>query len=503
MKPTAEQEAIIASRAPRIKVRAGAGTGKTSTLVKFAEANPRERILYLAFNKSIQTEAAGKFPGNVKAVTTHALAYRDVGRDYGNVANKLQGDMKPFHVQRHLAASLANIPIAAHQLYGGRVIETIKAFLVSSDPAMTSKHVVVGQAPVERAHFDPNRVLADSHRIWGMMQDLKSDVPMLHDGYLKLYQLKQRSLPYGVILADEWQDTNPVTQAIVDIQNARKVYVGDSHQAIYAFRGAMNTMDTLKADATFSLTGSFRFGEEVARIANDILEIKRDDFTLHGLGQASRIGELPQGMPSAYISRGNVALFDRAVQALSSQQPFAFVGDIRGYRFDQIMDVHNLTYGGKVKDAFIGSFASIDELAEYAELIDDREVKSRCKVVTKYGTDIPRLIEQIERNALPPVVGNEASRVGDNRVILTTGHKSKGLEFDHVKLADDFMSLIDDEGKLLDITKASTQDIEEVNIQYVSVTRAKATLQLCDGLADYLECVEGLKEDQRNRMYAM
>lgn len=208
-------------------------------------------------------------------------------------------------------------------------------------------------------------------------------------------------------------------------------------------------------------------------------------------------------MPSAYISRGNVALFDRAVQALSSQQPFAFVGDIRGYRFDQIMDVHNLTYGGKVKDAFIGSFASIDELAEYAELIDDREVKSRCKVVTKYGTDIPRLIEQIERNALPPVVGNEASRVGDNRVILTTGHKSKGLEFDHVKLADDFMSLIDDEGKLLDITKASTQDIEEVNIQYVSVTRAKATLQLCDGLADYLECVEGLKEDQRNRMYAM
>ncbi|MFM0265509.1 UvrD-helicase domain-containing protein [Paraburkholderia sediminicola] len=503
MNPTPEQERIIASKARVLKVKAGAGTGKTSTLVGFAEANPRERILYLAFNKSIQTEAASKFPSNVKAVTTHALAYRDVGRDYGNVANKLQGDMKPFHVQRHLASSLANVPVAAHQLYGGRVIETIKAFLVSSDPAVSTQHIAIGKAPVERNHFDPRRILADAQRIWGMMQDVKSEVPMLHDGYLKLYQLKERPLPYGIILADEWQDTNPVTQAIVDAQSARKVYVGDTHQAIYAFRGAMNTMDSIRADQEFSLTGSFRFGEEVAQVANDILEIKRDDFTLRGLGPSSRIGELPKDVASAYISRGNVALFDRAVQALSSQQPFAFVGDIRGYRFDQILDVHNLTYGGQVKDAFIRSFASIDELSEYAELIDDREVKSRCKVVTKYGTDIPRLIDQIERNALPPIVGSEPVKSGDRRVILMTGHKSKGLEFENVKLADDFMSLVDDDGKLLDITKASAADIEEINIQYVGVTRAKKSLQLCDGLLDYLEHVDELKQAPQSRMHAM
>lgn len=487
LKLTQEQAAICASNAQVIKVTAYAGTGKTSTLGGYAEVNKRDRILYIAFNKAIQLEAASKFPAHVTCKTAHSIAYGVCGREYGNVPNKLQGDMKPFHIQRFLGSSLAQIPVSAHHLYGGRVIETVKNYLVSGDMELNPNHVSIGAAPVEIKHFDVRRILTDAKSIWNLMQDIKTEAPMLHDGYLKLYQLSGRRLPYDAILFDEAQDTNPVTQAIVEAQQSRKVYVGDRHQAIYGFRGATNAMEAIGADEHHYLTGSFRFGDAVAEIANTILEVKNEDVRLRGLGGQSVVRPLGAGEGYAFISRGNVAIFNRAVQCLSKNEPFSFVGDIKGYRFDQILDVYNLSVGQQVKDPFIRSFAGFDELAEYAEMIGDREVKSRCKVVGKYGADIPRLIEKIEKNALPPVITGDEAAGNSKRIVLTTGHKSKGLEFENVRLEDDFMDLLDEEGKIFDIKKASDAEIEEINIQYVAVTRAQKALHLCDKLEAYVE----------------
>jgi len=58
-----------------LKIMAFAGTGKTTTLVEYTKRRPKIRFLYIAFNKSVQLEAARKFPGNVTARTTHSLAF--------------------------------------------------------------------------------------------------------------------------------------------------------------------------------------------------------------------------------------------------------------------------------------------------------------------------------------------------------------------------------------------------------------------------------------------
>lgn len=489
MKLTSEQQAICASKADVIKVTAYAGTGKTSTLRAFSEVHSKDRILYVAFNKSIQTEAAGKFPSHVTCKTAHSIAYGAFGHQFGSVPGKLQGDIKPFHVQRFLSRSLQAIPQGAHTLYCGRVIETVKAFLVSADSEMLARHVSVGDAPVEIKHFDPSRILADAQQVWSLMRDIKTDVPMLHDGYLKLYQLSGRSLPYSIVMLDEAQDTNPVTQAIVDAQNARKIYVGDRHQAIYGFRGATNAMDIIRADESHYLTGSFRFGEAVAEVANTILALKDEDVRIRGLGASSRVRPIAASEGYAFISRGNVALFNRAVQCLAKGEPFSFVGDIKGYRFDQILDVYNLSVGDQVKDPFVRSFPGFDELLEYGESINDREIKSRCKVVGKYGNDIPRLIGLIEQKAMPPVLAEDHGADLGNRIVMTTGHKSKGLEFPNVRLAGDFAELIDEEGNIFDISKASSADVEEINIQYVAVTRAQKNLHLSEQLEEYIDHV--------------
>ncbi len=74
--PTPEQQAVIDWQGDKLVVNAFAGTGKTSTLVKYAENHPELRMLYIAFNRSVREEADEKFPANVLCKTSHQQIYR-------------------------------------------------------------------------------------------------------------------------------------------------------------------------------------------------------------------------------------------------------------------------------------------------------------------------------------------------------------------------------------------------------------------------------------------
>ncbi len=486
MKPTPEQEAVVASQAEVLKIKAGAGTGKTTTLNALASHNPGVRTLYLAFNKAIKEEAQRKFPSHVRAMTAHGLAFGYVGKDYANVSNKLSHtDLKPFHVMPELSKRLKKIPESVHLLYAGRVLETIKSFLVSAAPVLDTEHLVLGASPAEKAHFHPDRLLADAQHIWECMQDLDHQIPMIHDGYLKLFQLKEQDLGYDMVLLDEAQDTNPVTQALVGNQPSRLVYVGDEHQAIYGFRGASNAMALVDADEEYFLSGSFRFGPEVAKVANALLEAKGEtELRIRGLGGPSKLGPLPPRQPLAYISRGNSALFRRAADAIKAYESFGFVGPLHNYRFDLIEQTYRLMVGrGPITDPFLKAFTSFDQLKEYGDAMGDREIQGRCNLVTAYEHRIPTLVSQIQTQA--------HTYPGNTRpdVILSSAHRSKGLEFDHVQLADDFLDFFNEEkAEWTNFTLPENADKhEEVNLQYVAATRAKKALLVGPKLAAFLE----------------
>ena len=473
MRATEEQIAICQSTAQTLKIKAGAGTGKTTTLRGFAGRHRNERILYLAFNKAIKEDAQGKFVPNVRAMTAHGLAYAQVGKHYGNAPNKLAPDLKPFHVLPYLASALKSVPGGLHNLYGGRVVDTIKAFLISPDDAMGEEHVIVGDSPGERKYFAADQILTNAQSIWTRMQDVQSDTPMLHDGYLKMFALTKPNLGYDIILLDEAQDTNPVTQGLVGDQACRRVYVGDEHQAIYGFRGARNAMALIQADEDHMLTGSFRFGPEVAHIANMLLMSKGEEqLRIRGLGPSSTIGPLGSSGMRALVARGNAALFARAVLALERRETFAFVGALGNYRLDLIAQTYGLSAAQNVRDPFLQAFKTFDELEEYAETMNDREWMGRCRLVTTYGKRLPALVAQIQSQA-------QAYPGPDVQVVLTSAHRSKGLEFEQVQMADDFMDFWDDEaGTWRDLSNMDIHTQEEINLQYVAVTRAKARLEL-------------------------
>ena len=100
MEPTEEQRRIVASQARGLVVEAGAGAAKTTTLGLYAGARQRTRILYLAFNKSIQLEAAARMPANVTCRTTHSIAWRKAVELFGKDAAQRVGKTYGSSVSR-------------------------------------------------------------------------------------------------------------------------------------------------------------------------------------------------------------------------------------------------------------------------------------------------------------------------------------------------------------------------------------------------------------------
>jgi superfamily I DNA/RNA helicase len=293
---------------------------------------------------------------------------------------------------------------------------------------------------------------------------------MLHDGYLKLYQLEAEPLPYDVVLFDECQDSNPVTTDIVIKQaHALRVLVGDPHQQIYSFRGAVNAFDRVDSDQTYYLTGSFRFGQNFSNVANILLsEYKGESNDLQGLGEEGELEKIDPDIPHAVLSRTNAGLFDEAADLWVGKK-LGFLGGIGGYRFSMIQDVYELSEGNKssIRSSYIKKFDDLDDLDEYADDMQDAEMMSLVKTVQKYGREIPRLIKAIESHTV--------SQLKTADVLLATTHKAKGFEFRRVKLKDDFTDFFGEKNKRK-MPEMIPRD--EINLYYVAVTRAKMRLQL-------------------------
>ncbi|WP_322782178.1 AAA family ATPase [Synechococcus sp. CBW1107] len=111
-----------------MRVLAFAGTGKTTTLRAYARARPQQRMLYLAFNRTVAAEARESFPGNVTCSTIHALAYRAVGYQYrhqlrGSIrANQAAGALGlDQHNHKDLVLADQSLKVLQHFLCSGCV----------------------------------------------------------------------------------------------------------------------------------------------------------------------------------------------------------------------------------------------------------------------------------------------------------------------------------------------------------------------------------------------
>jgi F-box protein 18 (helicase) len=475
MQLTDEQEAICSSSGKCIVVDAFAGCAKTSTLVEYARRRPSRNFLYLAFNKAIKQDAEKRFPSNVKCMTTHGIAFPKFGSAY---QHKL-GNPKPYQVAKVLDWDIVS---------AGKALEVVMAFIASSDEKINEVHAQ--QAGLSERVF--GMAIDGANALWNAMLDTGNKAALLpHDGYIKLYANSKPVIQTECLLFDEAQDTAPPILSVVLNQACRKVVVGDQHQQIYAWRGAVNGMGSFAnhADAQYYLTSSFRFGKGIADLATALLHDWRGESRpLRGLGKNVTQWGVDKDSPHTIIARTNSGLFDSAVAQVIAKRPFGFIGGVNSYKFDMVLDAYRLHAGAPsmVQDKFLQSFATWADLVSYAESLDDKESKALIKVVDTYGRDIPKLIERIKTDARETLRGDE--------ILMVTGHKAKGLEWNHVRLLDDFTDLKTYEDK-------ETKEIvrpkeEEINLLYVACTRALKSLHVNDKIVGWLR-----EEDHRHLLF--
>nr|XP_014346327.1 PREDICTED: F-box DNA helicase 1 [Latimeria chalumnae] len=235
-----------------------------------------------------------------------------------------------------------------------QVVQTLNAFFASVDENVSSEHVPVWRKDTHGRrvlvlHKENQETVEDAQNIWGRMINLNERSEkayyMTQDGYLKLWQLSKPSLGYDAIFIDEAQDCTPVIMNVFLSQSCGKILVGDPHQQIYSFRGAVNTLSEIPPTHVYYLTKSFRFGPEIAYIGATILEVCKQvtKKTLIGGNREGSIAGSTQGQ-LAVLSRTNTVVFDEAVRFTEGDTPakIYIVGGVDRFGLNKILDLWRL-----------------------------------------------------------------------------------------------------------------------------------------------------------------
>lgn len=488
MELTKEQTEIVNSSG-NIKINAVAGSGKTTTVIEYAKSRPKSaRILYLAFNKSVKLEAMKKFSEqgltNVRVETAHSLAYKHIvmGSDYR---------VKAFSYKTHEIAELLGLKGNGEKhnefVIANHILKFI-AFFCNSDKEKIQELNYLDTISDKNARVFVQSfydyIVKQSRLLLSRMD--KGEIEITHDFYLKKFQLKKPSLKYDFILFDEGQDSSPAMLDIFLNQKATKVIVGDTNQQIYGWRNAVNSLE--KADfKTFHLSTSFRFSQDIAKLAVGVLKYKNhlhphQEIPITGKGSSKKIDS------KAVIARTNLGLLLKAIEYVSENKNtkrIYFEGNINSYTYADegasLYDILKLYNGNhrSIKDNLIKSMKDLEDLEDYIKKTDDVQLGMMVEIVREYGNEIPGIINNIKRQH----VENDEKEQAE--MVFSTVHRCKGMEYDSIQLVNDFIN----EEKLKKLKEEEKKDVaylgrlnEEINLLYVAITRTRNSLHIPEAL---------------------
>jgi DNA helicase II / ATP-dependent DNA helicase PcrA len=303
--PTPQQEAIASHRLTPLRVTAGAGTGKTSTLAERVarqieeESLEPEQVLGITFTNKAAGELADKIRsrlGDVEAgreveVTTyHGFAYGLV-REFGPLAGIPRSArlVTPGYVRQLLRDAIGSSPREHLDLtQAGRIVDRLLSLSSALGDNLLSPDSLngVGAVALRPARSEIATILqsfqSQKERLGVVdFSDLvraAHSIVTSHPTIAK--RIRQR---YRLVLLDEYQDTNPgQRELLLRIFGAGfpVTAVGDSDQTIYEWRGASpenfeRFPDHFPTEAgspapSLELATCFRSGTKIVDIANDI-----------------------------------------------------------------------------------------------------------------------------------------------------------------------------------------------------------------------------------------
>jgi len=454
-------------------VLASPGAGKSTTIVESLHHVPSgEESLCLAFNKSVASELTLKVPLGTEARTFHRLGLNTVREHWGKTYN-LSGrdcidqndDGAMMLAASAVGASDSSLKLRENIVWAVKMAKTMlahtpqeieavcKAFGISASGIDAKDfclhvHNMLNVMKREPLTVNGNKVISFDDMLW---------LPHVHGWIPKQYDR---------VFVDEAQDlsasrVNLVMKALKP--GGRLCAVGDRHQCIYGFAGAdSKVIDKFIGDMNaeeLPLSVSYRCPRKVVELAADINpDIQAADNAIEGeirhlapehLAQSLRAGS------SAVLSRNNFQLVSTAFNLIQGGVRATIIGKDIGNRFNwRIGNWNASTVGGLQRE--ISDWREEMCAAQNKNSKNLGRINDEASSIMRF-TEGANTVQQVQTR-----IKDFFSEKGDDHVKLSTCHKAKGLEWDHVYMLED--------------TFKPGKNQEEDNICYVSLTRCRKSL---------------------------
>ena len=305
--PTKEQSAVINHEKGHALVCAVPGSGKTATLVGRVQylldaGVPSSQILVLMYNKAATEEFKSRLADSIDYAKTpniftfHSLGYqaieqlikqghlskREIAASW-QITNMISNAIKQFmankskQFRKMFASNEVITRKVNHQLETGNTFRTDQIneideliHLVKTNPVRLNDWFAANIAKMVKASLHEKGLITYRHM-------LTEPVRMAVEG-----KVAPILSGYNFILVDEYQDINQDQISLLRLvikHQGEVMAVGDMDQCIYEWRGAMpdfmldeNFSTDFPNYKRFSLTHTFRFGENLCQAANQLIE---------------------------------------------------------------------------------------------------------------------------------------------------------------------------------------------------------------------------------------
>jgi len=346
----AEQRAAVMHGDGPLLIVAGAGTGKTRTLVHRVAALiergvAAERILLLTFTRRASEEMlsrverlTGQQGRRVQGGTFHATAHQTL-RQFGQHAGIGEGftilDQADSEDLMQLARAALGLGARERRFAKKETLQALYSRHINTDRTV--------EALLRDSHPQHSEDLADIARVFAEYVERKAARNLVdYDDLLLFWAAMLESDALGDrirakcdhVLVDEYQDTNVLQSRILRglaATHRNVTVVGDDAQSIYAFRGATvrNILDfpaQFPGATVITLDRNYRSTQPILDTANAVLAQATEGFRKQLRSVDDRGGELPWLIPTR----------DEQAQTMFTCDRLLELAETEGLRLDQI-----------------------------------------------------------------------------------------------------------------------------------------------------------------------
>ena len=519
MDPTDEQKAIISyvrAGQGHLVVDALAGTGKTFALMKSIEIIPQPSILLAAFGKDIAVELESRVPKLPKTHAIHVKTFHALGR--GII-------MKHYPKARFDRSGTEEL---VNQVAGSISFNMRRAAVKLT---RLTKELIAQPTPPAS---DVVLALGYEHNVFTSKmgeREIGLTVELVRDAYIVSLKLAKRECldfcdmvwapvaldlappsRYLAIVVDELQDISApqmqLLQRLMIPDKSRFIGAGDIAQDLYKWRGSLGaaawSMLREMGAKFLPLTMTWRCPKAVVEAANEIVpELRAAPSAGDGSVSECRLSDLPLKLANSrqdeihtfVLSRNNADLVDVALYLWT--QRVAFQLNTGKELLAPIFDLLSNKLNTRDEEAFR---ATLDEwyATEYAKA-ENSNATAYAETLTEQRTLLLSTLKYAKPREIAKLLG-EILVPNQSGILLSTVHKVKGREADRVFLLkqtfgryktreitlrdwngeSDYHTEIGAQRTSTTIVLPANPSEEELNIEYVAITRAREHLIYVD-----------------------